>query len=72
MPNTRKEVRGRDKKCTVLASDLEIAQCGADLVNFEAMFSGCVSDPDPHSMAAWSWIRIRIPNTDPGGFSQIK
>jgi hypothetical protein len=33
-----------------------------------------VSDPelDPHSMAAWIWIRIRIPNAvpEPGGLKR--
>jgi hypothetical protein len=29
-----------------------------------------VSDPDPHSMAAW--IRIRIPKADPGGLKRAK
>jgi hypothetical protein len=27
-----------------------------------------ISDPDPHSMAAW----IRIPNADPGGLKSAK
>jgi hypothetical protein len=29
---------------------------------------------DPHSMAAWIWIRIRIPNADPdaGGLNRAK
>jgi hypothetical protein len=29
-----------------------------------------VEDPDPHYMAAW--IRIHIPNADPGGLERVR